>query len=281
VGPDGTIFFGSTDSFFYALWPDGSLRWQAATGDQIKFCSPAVTETGVVYFGSYDGFVYALTTDQQFLWAYPTGHVVRSSPAIGADGRIYIGSDTRLLALTPDGNLDWDYETGGLVISSPVYFDDDLVIGVGSDDGAFYCLHDDGSLDWRYTVGAPIRSVPSPSASGNIYVADMSGIVWAFGDGEPNAIGDAPPAPRAGLQLVAAPNPTSGTVIFRVANGGHAADAIIVYDVLGREIDRLLTGGSRAFLWDGRDRGGRPLPAGTYFYRGAGDQRVGRLVIVR
>jgi ribosomal protein L37AE/L43A len=55
-----------------------------------------------VYFGSYDYKVYALDGDGQLKWSYTTGNPVDSSPAIGADGTVYIGS--------VDGNL---YAFGG------------------------------------------------------------------------------------------------------------------------------------------------------------------------
>ena len=49
-------------------------------------------------------------------WEYATGRWNRSSPAIGADGTIYVGSDDdNLYALNPaDGSLKWKYATGSL-----------------------------------------------------------------------------------------------------------------------------------------------------------------------
>ena len=43
-------------------------------------------------------------------WSFETGGPVYSSPAIGADGSIYIVSrDNKLYALNPDGTLRWSY----------------------------------------------------------------------------------------------------------------------------------------------------------------------------
>ena len=53
-------------------------------------------------------------------WNYTTGGMVRSAPAIGADGSIYFGSDdNKLYALNPDGSENWNYPTSGVVRSSP------------------------------------------------------------------------------------------------------------------------------------------------------------------
>ena len=65
-------------------------------------------------------------------WAYTTGGAVVSSPAIGADGTVYVGSeDDKLYAIDPDGSLKWAYTTGGAVYSSPAIGADGTVY-VGS-----------------------------------------------------------------------------------------------------------------------------------------------------
>ena len=51
-------------------------------------------------------------------WKYETGGNVYSSPAIGADGTIYVGSDDNYLyAINPDGSLRWRFETGAIRLS--------------------------------------------------------------------------------------------------------------------------------------------------------------------
>lgn len=277
LGPDGSVFFGSMDGYFYALWPGGGLRWRVLTGGPIKYCSPVVDPSGLIYFGSYDGLLYAVTVNQQFLWAYDTGHVVRSSPAIGPDGRIFVGGGNKLLALLPDGSLDWEYDTGGTIMSSPVYFVDDDVICVGSDDGALHCVHDDGSGDWTYTTGAPIRTSPAPSGTGNIVVADLLGRVWAFGNPGTGGVDETTwslPAPQV------SPNPCAGRAGFRQPAAPEDGMRLSISDAAGRSVTTL-AGAAGFWSWDTRDARGLPVPAGVYFYRLAGNARAGRLVVVR
>ncbi len=280
IGPDGTIFFGSMDSYFYALRPNGLLRWRAATGGIIKYCSPAVSETGIVYFGSYDGFVYAIGSDQTFHWAYQTGHAVRSSPALGLNGEVYIGSGTQVISIDPLGSLDWEFDTGGLVYSSPVYFADDSVLCVGSDSGAFYCLKDDGSFDWQYTVGSPIRTTPAPGWEGTVIAGDMSGIIWSFGDLGANTV---PDNSDFGVRhsLNVSPNPFRSTVTFRAAAGDAAGGTLKIFDIRGREVAAIESGSAQSYLWDGRAKGGQALPSGVYLYRLSRPERVGRVVLLR
>jgi outer membrane protein assembly factor BamB len=279
IGPDGTIFFGSMDHYLYALRSNGTLRWRALTGGIIKYCSPAVDEAGNVYFGSYDGFLYALTSNQEFLWAYFVDDEVRSSPAIGPDGTVYIGGGNQLLAIGPGGTLDWDFGTGGPVLSSPVYFGDDDVIGIGSEDGVFYAVHADGSEDWSFTVGTPIRATAAPGLVGNVYVADLSGTLWALGNvlvgaGDPGGGGRR-------LPLIASPNPAPGRVGFRAAGGDPLHSALLLFDASGRLIRRLGGDGTGSFVWDGMDQGGRPATSGVYLYRLEGSAGTGRVTLLR
>jgi hypothetical protein len=79
-----------------------------------------------------------------FNWSFTTGYYVYSSPAVGSDGTIYVGSeDYKLYSLNPDGSLQWSFPTAGGLYSSPA---------VGCD-GSIYV----GSLDSRlYAIGPGI-----------------------------------------------------------------------------------------------------------------------------
>ncbi|MHC4184039.1 MAG: hypothetical protein ACYSR0_11900, partial [Planctomycetota bacterium] len=47
-------------------------------------------------------------------WTFQAGTSISSSPVIGIDGTIYIGSkDKHLYAINPDGTLKWKFETKG------------------------------------------------------------------------------------------------------------------------------------------------------------------------
>jgi len=66
-------------------------------------------------------------------WAFATGSGVFSSPAIGADGTIYVGSyDFNLYAINPDGTQKWAFPTGGMPVASSPAIGADGTIYVGS-----------------------------------------------------------------------------------------------------------------------------------------------------
>ncbi len=64
-----------------------------------------------------------------------------SSPAIGSDGTVYVGSyDKKLYAINGKSGVKlWEFETGGYVNSSPAIGSDGTVY-VGSDDKKLYAI---------------------------------------------------------------------------------------------------------------------------------------------
>ena len=63
------------------------------------------------------------------IWEFGTGDQVLSSPAIGSDGTVYVGSyDNKLYALNGKAGVKlWEFETGGEVRSSPAIGSDGTV----------------------------------------------------------------------------------------------------------------------------------------------------------
>src|SRR6266542_6176086 len=69
-------------------------------------------------------------------WIYDSlDSIDQSSPCIGADGAIYLGTRSgRLLALNPNGTLRWAFQAGGpLEYSSPAIASDGTVYVGGMD----------------------------------------------------------------------------------------------------------------------------------------------------
>ena len=84
------------------------------------------------------------TKHERFLWEFETGGSVLSSPAIGSDGTVYVGSlDKKLYALSgKTGDKLWEFETGDRVLSSPAIGSDGTVY-VGSNDNKLYAIKTD------------------------------------------------------------------------------------------------------------------------------------------
>ncbi len=75
------------------------------------------------------------------MWHYATGAYLSSSPSVGVDNVVYVGSYSgQVLALQgASGTLLWAFDTGSYVVSSPsIGMDGTLFIGSGN--GRLYAL---------------------------------------------------------------------------------------------------------------------------------------------
>ena len=74
-------------------------------------------------------------------WSFETGDEILSSPALGTDGNVYVGSwDHHVYAINAkDGQELWSFQTGDQVRSSPAIGKDGTVY-VGSEDHHVYAL---------------------------------------------------------------------------------------------------------------------------------------------
>jgi outer membrane protein assembly factor BamB len=106
--------------------------------------------------------------------AFVTGGYIVSSPALGSDGTLYVGTqDNHLYAIAPNGALKWRFQTGDWVDSTPAMGADGTIY-FGSWDGKLYALRDEGTQPrklWEFSTGAGnyIYSSPALAADGTIY----------------------------------------------------------------------------------------------------------------
>ena len=124
---------------------------------------------------------YAGSQKGTLFWSYRTGEDVSSSPVIGSDGRVYVGSyDNRIYCLNPTGSLLWSYLTGDSVwYSSPAIGSDGRVYE-GSCDNRIYCLNPTGSRRWSYRTGYPVFSSPAIGSDGRVYVGSEDNRLYVF-----------------------------------------------------------------------------------------------------
>ena len=92
-------------------------------------------------------------------WSFQTGKGIFSTPVIGGDGTVYVGSaDRTFYALWPDGTLRWKVETGEIIDSSAL-LDDKGRIYFGSGDGILRCLDaKTGEVVWTLEADDPAKT---------------------------------------------------------------------------------------------------------------------------
>jgi outer membrane protein assembly factor BamB len=123
-------------------------------------------------------YVGAQTNNKK--WSYPVSGWVNSSPAIAADGTVYVGSeDYFFYAVHPDGSTKWSVDLGEYVDSTPAIAADGTIY-VGSDSSDMYAINPDGSVKWSYPTGNFVDSSPAIAADGTIYVGCNDSKVYAL-----------------------------------------------------------------------------------------------------
>jgi outer membrane protein assembly factor BamB len=186
IGPDGTLYAGNTNFNYYAIRPDGSLKWTYATGAN-AWSLAAIGRDGALYWGSNDTFVRRVEGDGRERWRRRTLGFIAASATLGADDTVYIGSfDGVFYALDGrTGRPRWTYRTGDHIYSSAALLADaqgrTTAIFFGSTDGFLYTLDPAGRLLWRYDAGDPIRSSPAVGAAPSGQTGDI--VYFGAGNG--------------------------------------------------------------------------------------------------
>jgi len=197
IGSDGTLFIGEEGGMVFALdGKTGVKKWEFDAGGPI-WSSAAIGSDGTVYIGSATkkmdgdragidgerGKVYALNpATGEKKWEAATGGPVVSSPAIGADGSVYVGSDDKkVYALDgKTGAKKWEFETGGWVHSSPAIGSDGTVY-VGSWDKKIYALDGkSGAKKWEFVTGGRVLSSPAIGPESTLYIGSLDKKIYAI-----------------------------------------------------------------------------------------------------
>ncbi|HUT28484.1 MAG TPA: PQQ-binding-like beta-propeller repeat protein [Sedimentisphaerales bacterium] len=273
VGPDGTVFVGTEAGRLYAVDMAGDVRW-THDAEGFIYSSPAVSPDGnSVYVGSKEGVLYALAQDGSEQWRfelYGSGVIdgsILASPAIGADGTVYIGGlyDPNLYALDAnDGSVKWacnfeypanayfpdgDMESGW-PFASPVVAPDGSIYQTLLFDPNLYAIEPNtGNIIWWTQVAErpgiwslyePIRgdadgwAEPALGPDGTIYVSFNDSNLTAI---EPN--GAIKWATRLGMTEGFTLTVGSDGLIYAAGNDGY----LCVVDPNGLELARFSSGG--------------------------------------
>jgi len=125
IGPDGTIYIGANNSNFYAISPDGQMRWLYEAEREVAgiWSTAAMSSDGsTVYFGANKGGIYALdTASGKERWRFNIYGSVYNSPGLDEHGVLYTGSTVgHVFAIdSASGQPVWDFNAGQEVWSDP------------------------------------------------------------------------------------------------------------------------------------------------------------------
>jgi outer membrane protein assembly factor BamB len=104
IDKDGVIYIGGRD--IHAIYPNGTIKWTFDLGSNrnLIHASPAISSDGIIYLGICigeqainGGEIVAVNSDGSERWRSKiSNYYVESSPCIGKDGTVYIGSAQRV-----------------------------------------------------------------------------------------------------------------------------------------------------------------------------------------
>jgi outer membrane protein assembly factor BamB/subtilisin family serine protease len=168
----------------------------AGTTTDISECLCTISAAaGTAYLIQVDGVSFddigefTLTIDDS-QWQTATGDSVTCSPAVGADGTVYVGSnDNSLYAYGPGGIVKWSHAGQAIFDTSAAAIGPDGTIYAGNYDGSVYAFNTDGSVKWTYavpgavgsgTTGNSVTSSPALASDGTVYVHSSDGNLYAL-----------------------------------------------------------------------------------------------------
>ena len=137
----------------------------------MKFIKFLLVACFTIKFTSNLAFCQSVSSKQ---WAFETGSSVTSSPAIGSDGTIYVGSwDDNLYAINPDGSKKWAFETGG-DISRSLAIGSGGIIYFGSTDNKVYAERE------NYILSHPKTQILTIGSSVTLSVKTIGDINFSY-----------------------------------------------------------------------------------------------------
>ncbi len=170
----------------------GASRWSVTLGacarnpgfgpDRVRCngdASPAVGLGGEIYMAG--DALYAFSAGGKLRWRYDLGGHAFSSPTVGPDGVVYIGTQASSVhAVTPAGARKWRYPVRGDCDATGALSGDGALI-IGCDDRRVHAVDlTTGKARWRFATRRAVRSSPAVSAAGVVLVGSDDHHLYAL-----------------------------------------------------------------------------------------------------
>ncbi len=179
LGPDGTIYVGAHDHYFYALTPDGQLRWKYDLGDRIYATAFVDAATGDVFVGSDADALFAFSSAGTLRFRLPTEGDLDTAITEAPDGSLRFAAGNDLWAVKKDGRVLWRFRARAKIYAAPAV-DEDGTTYVGAQDDRVYAIAPDGAMRWSYRAGKDVDGGPAVGDDGTVYVGGDDGKVVAL-----------------------------------------------------------------------------------------------------
>jgi outer membrane protein assembly factor BamB/ankyrin repeat protein len=131
-------------------------------------------------------FTLRAAYEQTVMWKFQPEDSVYSSPAIGSDGTVYVGSNaSKLYALDgKTGKINWQFKTdkteGTVITGSSPAIGTDGTVYTGSVNGRIHAINPNGTKKWQIKLGGSAMSSPSIGKDGTVYVGSFDSKFYAL-----------------------------------------------------------------------------------------------------
>jgi outer membrane protein assembly factor BamB len=178
-GEDGTIYVGSAN-YLNAVRPDGTLLWRFPTFYPVQ--GHVSRSNNRLFFGSLDYAFRCVNLTGQLQWSFITRGYIDGGPALADDRVYFVNWDGRLYACSSAGIIYWNISIGSRT-GSPAVGADGTIYVMGNGGWLILAINPaNGLTRWRYSLsfGNP-RCSPAIGGDGTVYVLDGNGRLYAFG----------------------------------------------------------------------------------------------------
>jgi outer membrane protein assembly factor BamB len=219
------------------------LSWSRPVGGPVEAQIVVSPDERTLYVASLGGTLTALARDDgQVQWTVSLGDRGYSTPCVGSDGTVYVGSDARkFFGITPAGKVRWTLETEGEADTGAILANDGTVVFAAG--RMVYDVTPLGYVRWRFAAKRKVFSAPAIGSGGRVF----------FGSQDHHAYGLTPAGTLAwsvdlGADVDASPavaddgsvyfgtdggevvrlDPNDGRVVWRTQLGGYVRGALSV-----------------------------------------------------
>lgn len=243
VGPDGAVYAGGSNSYVYAIGPNGNLLWKKKPGGVVM--ATMAFDRGNLYFPTSNQRLVAYSTGGGKIWDVKLDTNANCSAAVSDCGDVYLGTTGgTLYAVAPGGGVKWKFKTVGPIESTPAVGRDGIIYVVANDSApqdypaTLYAFYPNGGIKWMAPslLGFKVFLPLVLDGDDNIYVTDSAGTVTVVPPTKTTpppdprtylwkaSVGSASPVIAGGLLLYSGAGSTKTVQISDGADGPWAGD---------------------------------------------------------
>ncbi len=177
ISEDGTIYFGSTTNIFYAINPNGSVRWRLKLEGPVRY-SANIGSDGTIYVAAQDCNLYAVTPAGKLKWKTFLGKLPGNGPAIATDGTIYVVAGELLKGVKPDGTLQLEFNCADMGLLNGLMVEGKELIYVTALEKPFIrAISNTPGIRWEQTFNPSFKgsNMPAMGEDGAIYFSTAEG----------------------------------------------------------------------------------------------------------